>query len=243
MKYFVVTDIHGRYIDINTFKEKGFDVDNPSHIIVMLGDYFDRGDYNREVFEFLQEYKEILKDRLVLIKGNHDEFLEGFVDHTLKYCNLVDGEMVTDKLFIDLWAQNGGKKTIRQLFGGITVAARYTPGKHRQIKRLKKLLDSMVDYYETDKYIFTHASINANKEVDTWSRELIYEDNPIGKDIYIGHTPFEHLSYVTIEDYAYGRRAYSTLGNRVYCIDDQSSINVLVLEDPLEECPISQKIT
>ena len=44
MKYFVSSDIHGFYDEwILALKNKGFDIKNPNHKIIICGDIFDRG--------------------------------------------------------------------------------------------------------------------------------------------------------------------------------------------------------
>lgn len=43
-KYFISSDIHSFYDEwINSLNDSGFDINNPSHIVIIVGDLFDRG--------------------------------------------------------------------------------------------------------------------------------------------------------------------------------------------------------
>ena len=72
-KYFVVSDIHGFYQElIDALKSAQYDKNNNEHILIVLGDIFDRGDNPWEVYQFL---KSIPEDKLILIRGNHEQLL------------------------------------------------------------------------------------------------------------------------------------------------------------------------
>jgi serine/threonine protein phosphatase 1 len=58
MKYFVFSDIHGHYqLLINELKKAGFDINNDNHMLISIGDNFDRGKENIEVYQYLKELK------------------------------------------------------------------------------------------------------------------------------------------------------------------------------------------
>ena len=72
MKYFVFADVHGFYSILkNELDNAGFDVNNEDHMLISIGDNFDRGPENYEMFLFLKEMKE--KNKIILIKGNHED--------------------------------------------------------------------------------------------------------------------------------------------------------------------------
>lgn len=74
LRYFAVSDVHSFYTPLMTaLSEKGFELDNKEHILIVCGDAFDRGDETVQVFEFLKQLKE--QDRLVYITGNHEDLL------------------------------------------------------------------------------------------------------------------------------------------------------------------------
>lgn len=53
-KYFVVTDVHGFYDEMTSaLNEKGFDINNPEHIIISCGDLLDRGPKPKECIDFM----------------------------------------------------------------------------------------------------------------------------------------------------------------------------------------------
>ena len=69
-KYFAVSDIHGYYAELTTaLQSKGFDINNPNHILLSLGDEFDRGSGAVELLKFLQDLQK--QNRLILIRWNH----------------------------------------------------------------------------------------------------------------------------------------------------------------------------
>ena len=68
---FVVSDIHGHYTLLkNALDKAGFDKEDPNHLLVCCGDYFDRGSENVEVLKFFERLK-----HCVLLRGNHEDML------------------------------------------------------------------------------------------------------------------------------------------------------------------------
>lgn len=58
MKYFVSGDIHGFFDEWqNALNEKGFDLNNPEHKIILCGDLFDRGSQPKEIIDFVWNTK------------------------------------------------------------------------------------------------------------------------------------------------------------------------------------------
>lgn len=144
--YFITADTHSYYEElIKELNKKGFDINNSNHIFVLCGDLFDRGPDSIKIYEFV---KSILKERRILIRGNHEY------------------------LFIDLLAKdlpekydhsNGIVKTLNDL----------TLNKYanwidlvldKKLHEIKKwiLSSDWIDYLETKNYIFTHAFIPLN---------------------------------------------------------------------------------
>ena len=139
-RLFVVTDIHGHYTLLRkALKEAGFDPNNEAHLLICCGDLFDRGPENRKVYDYIRRLP-----RKVLIRGNHDERLA----------------YVLEQKRVDLYdLRNGGEMTLREFLGqgcidntGRLVLPKY--GKMAGI--LRRFVASMVDYYETEHYVFTH---------------------------------------------------------------------------------------
>lgn len=215
-KYFAISDIHGRAVNWLDFEAKGFERNNPNHYLVSLGDFFDRGTENYEVMKFFEEAKKELKDRCILIIGNHDQMLLDIVKPLLKID--IEDQMIVSQLDLSLYHQNGGKSTLRELVGGVSFGAVMTIPKMLRIKRLVRFLESLEDYFETDHFIFTHAGINEDRIIDTWDRYMIDRDQFTDKIIVIGHSIHNNAGGVLNK------------GN-IYNIDDGSGRNIQVFSN------------
>lgn len=136
-KLFCVSDIHGFYDElIEALDKAGFDPDNEEHWIVTCGDHFDRGRQPAEVMKYLQGLP-----RKILIKGNHEQLLLECTDRGYWYH--YDRTNGTFQTICDL-APNA------QTFD-VACAVTYD--------KTKDFIGSMVDYFETQNYIFVHSWI------------------------------------------------------------------------------------
>jgi len=204
MKYFVVADIHGFYDEfIKAITLAGFDEENTNHMLITLGDNFDRGRQPYEVYMYLKKLKN--KGRCILVKGNHEDLMIDAIDrgYTM-YHDVTNG---TVKSMVDLVHRIN--PNMESTVDDIIETLRKSP--------IYNFMKDMIDYYETDNYIFTHGYIpveilkksgeykylskwrNADKESFRKARWLngmevaeyhkIYEK---GKKIVVGHW---HASY------------------------------------------------
>lgn len=74
MKYFCISDIHSYYESmIKALNAAGYDKNNKDHILVVLGDIFDRGPDSIKVYSYIQS---IPRERRILIRGNHELLLK-----------------------------------------------------------------------------------------------------------------------------------------------------------------------
>ena len=147
-KYFVVSDVHSFYTPLmNELTNKGYDINNKEHILIICGDIFDRGKESLKMYEFI---KSLPKDRRILIRGNH-EYL--FID--LLHKDLPDYYDHT----------NGTVNTLNDLTDN-KYANFFDLANDKFLKEIEKwiLSDDWIDYYETNNYIFTHAFIPLNIE-------------------------------------------------------------------------------
>lgn len=139
MTFYVISDIHSYYEQmINALNEAGFDKRNPDHTLVVCGDAFDRGSQAFETLEYLNSL-----ERKVLIKGNHDDMLLELLKR--KVPSLIDD-------------RNGTLSTVYQL-GYDTDIKTFEKFCDKAYERFKPFYDSMVDYFETENYIFVHSWI------------------------------------------------------------------------------------
>jgi len=141
IKHFVVSDIHGHYNLLQTALDSaGFDMENPEHILICCGDYFDRGDENLEVLRFFERLK-----HKVLLRGNHEDLLLSlFKTGKLQAHNYINGSLQTIKDFF-------GKYVIAPLDDTIDFS-----GKTRMLNRVCEFIEGTVNYYETKDYVFVH---------------------------------------------------------------------------------------
>ena len=170
-KYFVVSDLHSFYTPFyNSLLKAGFDIENKNHILLVLGDVFDRGTETLEIYNFL---KSIPNNRLILIKGNHEELYLKLLDKSypeshdfsngtvLTFCQIAGYEADVaydlrygyhvhygtywDNEYIDPECQNMWNDIKKKV-------------KNSEITKWIKS-KKWLNYYELDKYIFVHSFI------------------------------------------------------------------------------------
>ncbi len=150
MKYYVVSDIHGFYTELHSaLKEKGFFDDTIEHKLIICGDLFDRGKEALKLQEFILELMD--KDEVILIKGNHEDLILDLVN-------------TLDNYSFKKWhhIQNGSVNTILQL----CEVDHIDESNMKEIKEkmnnsdfFKRIIPNMINYYETNNYIFVHGWI------------------------------------------------------------------------------------
>lgn len=255
-KYFVFSDVHGESEALQTsLKEAGYDKYNPRHILVSLGDNFDRGEDSKGVCNILFHRQDS-----ILIKGNHEEFLEEMLEKG------IEGEFVLFNIL-----HNGLDKTLESFsncsIGKVISAADFNAMidiarsnvKHYGSNGLLQKIKNMPLYYETKNYIFVHAGLEPNMPWQESSRDVMlwdieYSHRPISsttKTVVIGHNHAFRVRNKAKED---GYRelplglpwvgntdenAPVRIGNKIAidpCSNLTHKVNVLVIEDePIEE--------
>lgn len=149
--YFVLSDIHSFYTKMmDALTEKNFNIKDDSHIIILCGDAFDRGDESVEMFDFLKYMSS--KKRLIYIKGNHEDLLLSCYNELISN----NGEIESDSVHY----HNGTYKTVCDLCG---INYNYYLEVDLVKERISPLIDfidnNCVDYYEIGDKIFTHGWI------------------------------------------------------------------------------------
>lgn len=159
MKIFAVSDIHSFYTPMKEALDKaGFESGNEQQLLVACGDCFDRGNESQQVLDYLMNVP-----NKILVKGNHESLFEEFCQrrHPMSHD----------------WS-NGTAKTIMDL---APEAKNWDVACMVAIEKMKPLLDQMVDYYETENYIFVHSFValkcNDNYPV-YYTRNKKFEYNP-----------------------------------------------------------------
>lgn len=139
-KLFVVSDIHGFYNElIAALADAGFDESNKDHWLISCGDHFDRGPKNNEVMKYIMNLP-----RKVIIKGNHE---------------LLFDEMCARGYPETHDVSNGTASTIAELGYLGVMDGDWTEACDRAYKRTRPFFKEMVNYFETENYIFIHSWI------------------------------------------------------------------------------------
>lgn len=154
MKYYVVADVHGFYSILKAeLKKAGYFDDPEPHKLIVLGDLFDRGSEAKELQDFILQLME--NDEVILIRGNHEDLFQEMVteDEGLPYSHHVS---------------NGTYDTALQLTGYDPVLAQIRhfdfADEAKKTPYYQVIMRAMLNYYETEHYVFTHAWIPCIKE-------------------------------------------------------------------------------
>lgn len=167
MRTIIATDLHGCDQEFRELLQKVYFNPTKDRLII-LGDLFDRGDESWEVFQHVKRLKKLLGDRMVLIRGNHDQLL-------------LDTIANADNL--RLWAFNGGLATVKSF-----------KAHDDSIDSCKELLMETPLFFETDEYICVHAGLKSEipaeneKDILLWDRDVT-QGSYKGKLGIGGHTP------------------------------------------------------
>lgn len=164
-KYFVVTDIHSFYTEmIQALEEKGFDINNPDHIFVSLGDLLDRGPDPIRCLEFVNNFP---KDRKILIRGNHEDLMEEALERGEFWAHDVhNGTEVTCE---EIASTMVGNEDLFKL-SDIELCSLV-----KKNELWNQYINSCVDYYELDKYVFVHGWIPTRNAKMTWDYPVYTE--------------------------------------------------------------------
>ncbi len=151
MRYYVTADVHGYFSELKfALAERGFFEDKDPHKLVICGDVYDRGTEALQLQSFLLDLLE--KDDVVLIKGNHEDLALDLLNNWNKGSFLQRHHH-----------SNGTIDTVCQLtettIGQLSNESDEIYNKFSNDSFIKTIIPAMVDFYETDHYIFTHGWI------------------------------------------------------------------------------------
>lgn len=141
-KLFVTSDIHSFYEPFKKALDKaGFDPNNEDHWLVVCGDCFDRGPDSGLLLHFLMQL-----ERKVLVKGNHDILLEDLCKREFSYSH----------------DRTNGTVTTVQDIGDMGCGYPFDECCQRTWNKTAAYRDLLVNYFETQNYIFVHSWIPTN---------------------------------------------------------------------------------
>ena len=145
-KFFVCSDIHSGYTQLKKALDgKGFDPNNETHWLVVCGDCFDRLGESKELLKYLMSLK-----RKILVKGNHDLLLEELCTRGFPYSH--------DK-------SNGTIRTVQDISGKYS-AYDFAEACNITWNKTARYRELLVNYFETQNYIFVHSWIPTNVHYD-----------------------------------------------------------------------------
>lgn len=192
--YFVCSDIHGFYKElINSLSSSGFDRFNINHILIVLGDIFDRGKHPWEIFKFLTR---LPRERVILVKGNHEYLLEKLVRRKYPlshdYSNGTYGTLVS--LYKDpkkeqmKWIEKNRGKIPNEILYLKSLDHYYkVEAELYRSKKLNRILNwlkssSWLNYYELGQYIFVHSFIPLRIKDELYSEPISFDYFPDWRD-------------------------------------------------------------
>ena len=151
MRYYVTADVHGYFSELKAaLAEQGFFEDRQPHKLIICGDLYDRGAEAGQLQEFILELLE--KDQVILVRGNHEDLALELLHqwHRGSYLHPHHHSNGT----VDTLCQLTGIR-LQQLYADPENACRA----FLKNAYIQKLIPSMVDFYETERYIFVHGWI------------------------------------------------------------------------------------
>ena len=171
-RLFAIGDIHGCATALKALIEA---IDpRPDDTIVVLGDVIDWGPDSRGCVQQLIDLSG--RCQFILVRGNHEEMMDAALESQseLRY-----------------WLNFGGDETLKSYpyRGGDEFIDR---------EHVRFLKAQAQDYYETNEFIFVHASYDANKPMSQQSNTTLQWEHIIpdrmrphfsGKTVIAGHTP------------------------------------------------------
>ncbi|MBD3107481.1 serine/threonine protein phosphatase [Bacillus sp. AGMB 02131] len=182
-KAFVISDIHGCYEPFMKLLENW----NPEMELIILGDVINRGKDSLKVVQQLIKLKGLYREKVKIIKGNHEDMFLDFLDSPVGNGRKFD--MV------------GGGETIISFAGDDAIMKRNIEDIARVVRqRAEREIDFIRNlplYYAFGEVLFVHAGIDAatkdwrqapDKDF-MWYDMMPVDENKTGLTIVFGHTP------------------------------------------------------
>lgn len=177
-----ISDIHGCWDKFSNALNVYQTEFNPQEDqLILLGDYIDRGPDSRRVVQTIMHLQ--AQQGVIVLGGNHEDLCVKANSST---------DPIEQNLDMQRWMRNGGAQTL----------ASYE-GRQAELDHHIAWMRSLPKYYETEHYIFTHASpspgvsMDEQRDVDIiWGRHTDLVG--LGKMNVHGHTPVDEV--VLIKD-------------------------------------------
>lgn len=163
MRYYVTADPHSYFRAMKAaLTEKGFFKDREPHKLIICGDLFDRGEEAAELQKFILDLMD--RDQVILIRGNHEDLALDLLDYWNRRSYLEPHHHTNGTIDTVIQLINSEEPTESEEPPKFEERDLYT--RNEDVCRafmktpfITKIIPAMVDYYETDHYIFTHGWI------------------------------------------------------------------------------------
>lgn len=156
----VVGDVHGDADRLSRFFDQFGSVDD---VIVMVGDYVNRGPESSVVLDILCEQKSVRRERLVLLRGNHEAAV----------MTVLEGGRHED------FARHGGFATVKSYLGKTTTKNAIEDFRRSFPKAHLSLLQGTINCYVTPSVLVSHAGFDVDHPSDFGSEKMISGDKRI----------------------------------------------------------------
>lgn len=203
MKSIIIGDVHGCYYALNAMLKK-LQPDPDLDRLIFLGDLFDRGPCSWEVFNLVRELAVSFRERFILLRGNHEDYL---LDRSLTFSKRL------------IWSRVGR---------GTTVQSFKAHGEKME-SAIPWLETHCVLYYKEKNFQCVHAGIRVDP-LETNDLETMIHDHSVVMDNHFdvpltitGHIALSVPTWFagdgdTTMEMGYGT-SYSLPASGVICID------------------------
>lgn len=147
MRTILIGDIHGCYDEFISLLDKT-KFDKKKDRLIVLGDFIDKGPKSFEIIDYLAKLKNDMKDKLVIIEGNHE------------YQKLYTGYNFILRFLLFCLGRNKTKKSFRNNKVKLNYYDEF-------------LLNNMQEYYEDKNFQACHASIKKDNIEDNCKYTLV----------------------------------------------------------------------
>lgn len=191
MKTFVIGDVHGRCAQLRSILEM-LPRDGAGDTVVFLGDLIDRGADAPGVVETALELCRANPDKLIYLRGNHEQMLLDFIDtgHALWLSPVTGGEYTFEQYtgnLLNILTEEDLEEARQQIIKSISP-------EHLDFIRGSQL------FYEDEYAIYVHAGLDHGKHPSEtssqhllWARDKDFYTHYRGKPCLFGHTPTPFL--------------------------------------------------
>lgn len=171
-----IGDMHGHFTRLLSLIHK-VNFDPEQDLLILLGDYIDRGEENMRCLRWAMEMSE--KKNVIALRGNHEQMM--------LYYYLLGGREG------GIWLPNGGKYSKLELDAWIT-------REPDALQRVLEFINQRPLYHQLfvngKEYIFCHAGLKPGVPLEEqveddllWIREEFYTDYQGTAEVIVGHTP------------------------------------------------------